>query len=165
MAIHHIVFENQSGGLTDRPTLPSKLIRYKWDTVYLMKGLVTARTVLMNHDGWRIMKDFRFFLSLKTTQHVTILGVLMSVLELILTVTLQSDKCWQSCTMLLMSHEILSWSPSINHLIAFLQPTKTRHSSVGCGTIQVHNHVVLRHHQLQCADHVAEDTHTHTIKE
>lgn len=30
-----------------------------------------ARTVLINHDGWRIMKDFKFFLSLKTTQDVT----------------------------------------------------------------------------------------------
>lgn len=31
---------------------------------YLMKGLVTARMVLMNHEGWTMMKDFRFFLSL-----------------------------------------------------------------------------------------------------
>lgn len=31
---------------------------------YLMKGLVMARTVLINHDGCRIMKDFRFFRSL-----------------------------------------------------------------------------------------------------
>lgn len=40
----------------------------KWkQDIYLMKGFVMARTVLMNHDGCRMMKDFKFFLSLKTT--------------------------------------------------------------------------------------------------
>ena len=34
---------------------------------YLMKGLVTAKMVLMNQDGWTMMKDFRFFLSLNET--------------------------------------------------------------------------------------------------
>lgn len=41
---------------------------------YLIKGLDIARTVRMNHVGWAITKDFRFFLSLKSQhkQHNTI---------------------------------------------------------------------------------------------
>lgn len=30
----------------------------------LINGFVMARNVLMNHDGWTMMKDFKFFLSL-----------------------------------------------------------------------------------------------------
>lgn len=49
--------------------------------------------------------------------------------------------------------------PSVDHLIAFLQPAQARHPPVGCGAVQVYDHVVLRHHQLQRADHIAEDKH------
>lgn len=52
--------------------------------------------------------------------------------------------------------------PSVDHLVAFLQPAQARHSSVGCGAIQVDDHVVLRHHQLQGADHIAAETHRET---
>lgn len=110
--------------------------------LYLMKGLVTARTVLMNHDGWRIMKDFKFFLSLKKKQHVIWSRWLHG--------------CVNNYQLHLLFHSINKDQPSVDHLIAFLQPSKARHSSVGRGSIQVHNHIVLGHHQLQCADHVAD---------
>lgn len=115
-----------------------------------MNGLVMARMVLINHDGWRIMKDFKFFLSLKATQYDTYYKCLCP--------------CWSSFNFLTrwMVWELVVHKrdePSVNHLIAFLQPAKTRHSSVGRCSVQVHDHVVLRHHQLQRADHVAEDTH------
>lgn len=35
-----------------------------WTIHYLIKGRVTARIVLMNQEGWTIMKDFKFFLNL-----------------------------------------------------------------------------------------------------
>lgn len=61
------------------------------------------------------------------------------------------------------SHQITGGNeaekPSVDHLIAFLQPAKAGHSSVGCGSIQVHDHVVLCNHQLQCADHVTKERH------
>lgn len=44
--------------------------------------------------------------------------------------------------------------PSVDHLVAFLQPAEAGHSPVGGGAVQVHDHVVLRHHQLQRADHI-----------
>lgn len=31
---------------------------------YLMKGREMASTVRMNHEGWTMIRDFRFFLSL-----------------------------------------------------------------------------------------------------
>lgn len=52
--------------------------------------------------------------------------------------------------------------PSVDHLVAFLQPAQARHSSVGCGAVQVDDHVVLRHHQLQGADHIAAETRRQT---
>lgn len=33
-------------------------------TTYLIKGRVTARIVLINHDGWTIINDFKFFRNL-----------------------------------------------------------------------------------------------------
>ena len=44
--------------------------------------------------------------------------------------------------------------PSVNHLITSLQPTEAGHSPVGRGAVQVHDHVVLSYHQLQCTDDV-----------
>lgn len=44
--------------------------------------------------------------------------------------------------------------PSVDHLVALLQPAQAGHPSVGGGAVQVHDHVVLGHHQLQRANHV-----------
>lgn len=61
-----------------------------------------------------------------------------------------------------LGHDIISAGmmvgPSVDHLVAFLQPAQARHSSVGCGAVQVDYQVVLRHHQLQGADHIAAET-------
>lgn len=46
--------------------------------------------------------------------------------------------------------------PSVDHLVALLQPAEAGHSSVGGGAVQVHDHVVLGHHQLQRANHIPE---------
>lgn len=42
---------------------------------YLIKGLVMARIVLINHEGWTIIKDFRFFRSLKADFEVVVVVV------------------------------------------------------------------------------------------
>lgn len=134
--------------------------------VHLMKGLVMARMVLINHDGWRIMKDFKFFLSLRKTSHVK-----YHIRAHLLHSHSFHSSATNSCqTVLSISmnqriatfHVTLWYRPPVNHLITFLQPTKTRHSPVRRGSIQIQDHVVLRHHQLQCADHIA--VYTHILK-
>lgn len=49
--------------------------RFLFLLYYLIKGLDIARTVRINHVGWAMTKDFRFFLSLQSQhkQHKTIL--------------------------------------------------------------------------------------------
>lgn len=46
-------------------------------------------------------------------------------------------------------------SPSVYHLVALLQPPQPRHPPPRRRSVQVHDHVVLSHQQLQAADHVA----------
>lgn len=41
---------------------------------YLMNGFVIARSVLMNQEGWTIIKDFRFFLNLRINKSNTEVG-------------------------------------------------------------------------------------------
>lgn len=36
--------------------------------------------------------------------------------------------------------------PSVNHLVAFLHPCKSRHSPPRRGTIQVNDHIIFSHH-------------------
>lgn len=50
--------------------------------------------------------------------------------------------------------------PPVNHLVALLEPAKARHPTMRSRSIQVDDHVVLCHHQLQGADHVSDTTNT-----
>lgn len=43
---------------------------------HLMKGLEMARTVLMNHVGWAMMRHFRFFLSLQETFRLKVFALI-----------------------------------------------------------------------------------------
>lgn len=45
-------------------------------------------------------------------------------------------------------------SPPIDHLVTLLQPADARHPPPGGGTIQVHDHVILRHQEFQTADDI-----------
>lgn len=45
-------------------------------------------------------------------------------------------------------------SPSIDHLVALLQPADAGHPPPGRGAIQVHDHVILCHQEFQTADDV-----------
>lgn len=49
----------------------------------------------------------------------------------------------------------MGFSPSVYHLVAFLQPAQAWHPPAGCCSIQVHNHIVLSYQQLQATDHVS----------
>ena len=45
-------------------------------------------------------------------------------------------------------------SPPVDHLVALFQPANARHPPPGRGAIQVHNHVIFCHEELQAADDV-----------
>lgn len=45
-------------------------------------------------------------------------------------------------------------SPPVDHLVTLLQPADARHPPPGGGTIQVHDHVILRHQEFQTADDI-----------
>lgn len=118
-----------------------------------MKGLVMARMVLMNQDGCTIINDFKFFLSLQETSHT---------FSLCCHYFFSPPFIFCQREQMFLGHDIICAGmmvgPSVDHLVAFLQPAQARHSSVGCGAVQVDYHVVLRHHQLQGADHIAAET-------
>lgn len=46
------------------------------------------------------------------------------------------------------------FSPPVNHVVTLLQPAEAGHPPSGCGAIQIHDHVILSHEQLQAADDV-----------
>lgn len=93
--------------------------------LYLMNGLVMARMVLINHDGWRIMKDFKFFLSLRITSHAKVLCKCWCI-----SFHFHSAKLQMFLVIQGFSHKtnVVSHSsdtteqdrPSVNHLIALL---------------------------------------------
>ena len=45
-------------------------------------------------------------------------------------------------------------SPPVDHLVALFQPANARHPPPGRGAVQVHDHVIFRHEELQAADDV-----------
>ena len=49
--------------------------------------------------------------------------------------------------------------PSVDHLVAALQPAQVGHLLLRSGTVEIHDHVVLDDEQLQRAHHVPDDTH------
>jgi hypothetical protein len=54
------------------------------------------------------------------------------------------------------NHLILSptHSPPVDHLVALFQPANARHPPPGRGAVQVHDHVIFRHEELQAADDI-----------
>lgn len=45
-------------------------------------------------------------------------------------------------------------SPPVDHLVALFQPANAWHPPPGRGAVQVHDHVIFRHEELQAADDV-----------
>lgn len=110
---------------------------------YLMKGLEMARTVRINQDGWVMISDFRFFLSLN-----------MQIRR----------RFWYYVYLKLFKYKTdvyksFFFIPSVNHLIAFLQPANAWHFTTRGSSVNVNDQVVLRHQHLQTAHHVPEGQH------
>lgn len=55
-----------------------------------------------------------------------------------------------------------SFSLSVDHLVASLQPDDAGHLPAGRRSVEVNDHVIFRHQQLQAADDVPDGAHTHT---
>lgn len=120
-------------------------------TTYLIKGRVTARIVLINHDGWTIINDFKFFRNLrkknnsflekqkknhKKRSYTINPGIQLSYRNVINIKIMAVDQIGKH------------YLPSINHLITLFHPTQSRHLSSWCCSIQVDNHIVFSYHQL-----------------
>lgn len=86
----------------------------------LMKGLVSARRVRMNQEGWTIIRDFRFFLNLRRNGDT-------------------------SCQSSAWPPDLRVSSPPIDLLVALPQPAHGRHPLPRRGPVQVDDHVVLGH--------------------
>lgn len=100
-----------------------------------MKGLEIAMTVRMNQDGWVMIRDFKFFLSLR----MKIEDVSLNFLKLI---------CIKVFTLSI---------PSVDHLIALLEPANAGHLVPRCSSVHVYDQVILRHQHLQTAHHIPEE--------
>lgn len=119
---------------------------------YLIKGRVTARIVLINHEGWTIINDFKFFRNLSNKSNSFLEKQKNHKRER----KIKYSKSWhagelQKSTLIkIMAVDQTGkhYLPSINHLITFFHPTQSRHPSSWSCSIQVDNHIVFSYHQL-----------------
>lgn len=100
-----------------------------------MKGLEIAMTVRMNQDGWVMIRDFRFFLSLRMKIEAVYLNFLKSICIKVITISI----------------------PSVDHLIALLEPANAGHLAPRRSSIHVYDQVILCHQHLQTAHHIPEE--------
>lgn len=116
----------------------------------LIKGLVTPSKVRMNQEGWTMMNIFRFFFSLSDKRRDVKMGAPSSGPAVELSGRPQAVSKAAGG-----NGRPSEKLPPVDHVVALFQPREAGHSPARGGAIQVDDHVILSHHQLQGTDDVS----------